>query len=81
VKKCQPRALTPYLDDELGPDARQQVEDHLRGCPACGALLDEVSSARERVHGMGRAIVPNTVLMPALEAFRSRAGIGTTPRV
>jgi hypothetical protein len=75
MKKCQPRALTPYLDDELTPDAREQVAEHLRGCPSCGALLDEVTSARERVHGMGRAVIPNTVLMPALEALRDRAGI------
>jgi len=68
--------LTPFLDDEIAPDARQQMEEHLRGCPACGALLDEVASARVRVHAMGRAIVPDTVLMPALEAFRDSAGIG-----
>ena len=68
--------LTPYLDDELAADARHQVEEHLQGCASCGALLDEVMSARERVHSMGRSIVPNTVLMPALEAFRDRAGIG-----
>ncbi|MFN2463487.1 MAG: zf-HC2 domain-containing protein [Candidatus Dormibacteria bacterium] len=76
MKKCQPRSLTPYLDGELTAETRQRVEEHLQGCPACGALLDEVTSARERVEGMGRAVVPNTVLMPALEAFRERSGIG-----
>ncbi|MFN2465543.1 MAG: zf-HC2 domain-containing protein [Candidatus Dormibacteria bacterium] len=76
MKKCQPRVLTPYLDGELPADSRDQVEEHLRSCAACGALLDEVTSARERVHTMGRAMIPNTVLMPALEAFRERAGIG-----
>ncbi|MDQ6747337.1 MAG: zf-HC2 domain-containing protein, partial [Candidatus Dormibacteraeota bacterium] len=81
MKKCQPRALTPYVDGELADDARAQVEEHLRGCAPCGALLEEVTSARERVHGMGRAVIPNTVLMPALEAFRERAGIGEASRL
>jgi hypothetical protein len=81
VKKCLPKALTPYIDGELAPDAREQIEEHLRGCPSCGALLDEVTSARERVRGMGRAVIPNTVLMPALEAFRDRAGIGQAARL
>ncbi|MEA2684434.1 MAG: hypothetical protein QOK05_2762 [Chloroflexota bacterium] len=81
AKKCQPKALTPYLDDELAADARQQIEEHLRGCAACGALLDEVTSARERVRGMGRALIPGTTLMPALAVFRERAGIGEASRV
>ena len=27
--------LSDYLDDELGREARRQVEDHLRGCEGC----------------------------------------------
>lgn len=81
IKKCQPKALTPYLDGELTPETREQVEEHLRSCAACGALLDEVTSARERVHGMGRSLIPATTLMPALEFFRERAGIGDARRL
>ena len=76
MKKCQTRVLTPYLDGELSEDSRSQVEEHLRSCATCGAVLDEVTSARERVRDMGRAIIPDTILMPALEVFRERGGIG-----
>lgn len=78
MNKCQPKALTPYLDGELAPESRQQVEEHLRSCAPCGALLDEVTSARERVRGMGRSLIPGTTLMPAMAVFGERSGIGET---
>jgi hypothetical protein len=81
IKKCQPKELTPYLDGELAAETREQVEEHLRSCAACGALLDEATSARERVRGMGRSLIPATTLMPALEHFRERAGIGAVRRL
>jgi hypothetical protein len=77
VKRCQPRLLTPYLDGELGKDIQAQVEEHLRACPSCGALLDEVSIASQRIRGMGRSTVPGATLQRAALVFGERARLDT----
>jgi len=45
--------LSDYLDDELGPDARSAVEEHLRGCDGCarfgGELRETVRALREHL--------------------------------
>ena len=33
--------LSDYLDDELGPDVRGTVEEHLRGCDGCARFGGE----------------------------------------
>jgi anti-sigma factor (TIGR02949 family) len=44
--------LSDYLDDDLAPDGRAQVEAHLRGCDRClrfggaiGAMVDALRRA------------------------------------
>ena len=54
--------LSAYLDDELAPAARREVETHLARCPECRAELDEVAAARRAirilpVHGAPRPLV------------------------
>jgi hypothetical protein len=73
VTRCQPLILTPYFDNELADDARSQVEEHLRSCPTCGAILDEVSVAAQRVQDLGRASIPHTELVGAATTFSERA--------
>jgi anti-sigma factor RsiW len=34
--------LSAYLDGELGPAERRQVEEHLAGCPKCAAALEDL---------------------------------------
>jgi Putative zinc-finger len=75
VKKCQPRALTPFLDRELSDDLQQEISEHLQSCPTCGTLLDELSLASEQVRSMGRAEIPRSALQPALEVLTHRAGL------
>ena len=41
--------LSAYLDDELAPAARHEVEAHLAGCPPCRAELDDVAAARRAI--------------------------------
>jgi anti-sigma factor RsiW len=54
--------LSAYLDDELAPAARREVEAHLTGCADCRTELDEVAAARRAirvlpVHGAPRPLV------------------------
>jgi anti-sigma factor RsiW len=44
--------LSAYLDDELAPAARREVEAHLAACPACRAELEEVAAARRAIRIM-----------------------------
>jgi len=39
--------LSPYLDGELSPNGRAEVEAHLAACPECSALLVRLRSAVE----------------------------------
>ena len=34
------REISNYLDDEVAPDLRAAMDEHLRGCQNCSALLD-----------------------------------------
>ena len=37
--------LSPYLEDELSPEDRQTVENHLSSCPECSELLSLMREA------------------------------------
>lgn len=63
--------LSAYLDDELAPAARGEVEAHLARCAECRAELDDVAAARRAirilpVHGAPRPLFQ----MPARAAGR-----------
>jgi anti-sigma factor RsiW len=54
--------LSAYLDDELAPAARREVESHLTRCGECRVELDDVAAARRAirilpVHGAPRPLV------------------------
>ena len=40
--------LSEYLDNELTPGERQQLETHIAGCPACRETLDELKAVVAR---------------------------------
>jgi Putative zinc-finger len=44
--------LSAYLDGELSPAERDQVDTHLASCPACRADLDEERDVRAAVRGL-----------------------------
>jgi anti-sigma factor RsiW len=39
--------LTAYLDNEVTPEERQEIEAHLAGCPRCRKELEELKSAQK----------------------------------
>jgi hypothetical protein len=34
------RELSNYIDDDIDPNLRSEIENHLRGCRRCSAVLD-----------------------------------------
>lgn len=41
--------LSPYLDGELDPETRSNIQDHLSTCPDCSLRLEEFRSIDKRV--------------------------------
>ena len=44
--------LSEYLDDELPPGERSALEEHLRHCAACGAVLADLKRIVTRARGL-----------------------------
>jgi anti-sigma factor (TIGR02949 family) len=70
----------PYLDQELSPDVRADVERHLAACPGCeehfgfdGAVLRFV---RQRAP---RTLIPSDLQKRLLEPFRGRPAPERSP--
>src|SRR6478672_1878636 len=74
--------LSEYLDDELAPDERRQLEAHLAQCRECAGTLDQLRTVVARA-GVLQPTRPSNDLWPGIEArltsrrqalaFRARA--------
>lgn len=42
--------LADFIDQELSPDERQLVEDHLRDCPVCADLAESYRNVIDLAH-------------------------------
>jgi hypothetical protein len=69
--------LSEYLDGELTPAARADVEAHLRGCPACREVLAELQAVIRRAGSLPDP-PPSSNLWPGIEA-RIAAGARVVP--
>ena len=52
--------LSAYLDNELTPSRRKQIEAHLHSCDACSDMLSAFQKNRQRVSNIARP-VPSTL--------------------
>jgi hypothetical protein len=59
--------LSEYLDDELPPGERSQLEAHLRQCAACGAVLADLKRIVARASGLEDQ-APDHDLWPGIAA-------------
>ncbi len=53
--------LSAYLDGEAPPSERAAIEAHVRDCPACRALLDELSQAQGALASLPKLKAPATL--------------------
>jgi predicted anti-sigma-YlaC factor YlaD len=69
--------LSDYLDDELTAGERLELEDHLRGCASCAAVLEDLRAVVARADGCAREWAPASDLWegirPRLQPRRRRA--------
>lgn len=55
--------ISAYLDEELEPEHRQAIEEHLAACPTCPPLYASLVGVRE---AMGRLRDPDSVVPPKI---------------
>ena len=67
--------LSEYLDDELTPDERAAVEEHLRHCVACGAVLADL----KRIAVRARALEDRPPARDLWPAIAARIGASPPP--
>ena len=72
------RELTPFLRGELGPRDHARVAEHVDGCPACRATLDDF---RQLLGAFERSMAPpGEVAWPRYRAeLRARLAARATP--
>ena len=51
--------LSAYLDGELGPEARREMEEHLCGCPPCVEFLESLKRTVDVCHDFQRDAKPS----------------------
>jgi len=70
--------LSAYVDDELTPEQRREVESHLDGCETCRAEYETHLAAWELAGDMRTEAAPDD-LWKAVEAELHQQGLQTTP--
>jgi len=62
--------ISSYIDDQLGPDEKEAFSFHIRSCPGCREVLEEVQAVHELFASAGRFSAPygfTTRVMASLE--------------
>jgi predicted anti-sigma-YlaC factor YlaD len=65
------KLISSYIDDQLGPDEKNDFVSHIRNCPGCRKALEEVQTVHELFTSAERFSVPygfTTRVMANLEA-------------
>ena len=68
--------LSPFVDDELGPDQEKIVISHIQECPACQKALEETKSIHQLFDPAERFEAPYgfaTRVMARIEENEKRA--------
>jgi hypothetical protein len=72
--------LSEYLDEDLDPAERAEIDAHLAGCRECAATLDELREVVTRAAAMP-AVPPTADLWPGVEARLTHGVVAPfTPR-
>lgn len=74
----RPELLSPYLDDELDADTRQEVERHLATCLGCREMLRDLNAIVAAAPDFGGA-PPGRDLWPEIAAGIDRSREATLP--
>ena len=70
------KMISPFVDDELGPDEAKIFISHIQGCPACQEALEETKSIHQLFGSVERFEAPYgfaTRVMARIEKNEKRA--------
>jgi anti-sigma factor RsiW len=70
--------LSSYLDDQLPPDERRPVQEHLSACASCRAVADELEGVRRQARALG-PIEPPRDLWPDIQGRLGDAEVVPLP--
>ena len=62
--------VTEYLDGAMDPRRRARFEEHLAGCDACTAYMEQFRTTVSVVGRLDTGDVPEPVMADLLSAFR-----------
>jgi anti-sigma factor RsiW len=72
--------LHEYLDGELNPTGRHELESHLAGCPACRTRLDELSRLFSLLEAVPELTLSADLSRPILATIRPESNWLAWPR-
>ena len=61
--------VSDYLDDELAPDFRAAVEDHLAVCPGCLEYLSQMRTTVGSLRDIDTEDLPSSMVSQLVSAF------------
>lgn len=63
--------LSEYLDEELPPEACEQIRDHIQGCAPCVEFVNSLKRSIELVHGFQAGEHPAPLPPPARDELKA----------
>jgi anti-sigma factor RsiW len=66
------KELNDYLDEQVDPAMRQELERHISECPNCWVIMDTSKKTIQVYKGMEPQAVPDNVQQKLLAAVQKR---------
>lgn len=66
------KELNDYLDEQVDPAMRQELERHINECPNCWVIMDTSKKTIQVYKGMEPQAVPDNVQQKLLAAVQKR---------
>lgn len=73
VQHLSTEHLSAYLDGQVTPEERQQVESHLRTCPQCAGELESLRHTVSLLHQVRQVAVPRPLTLREMDVRPARA--------
>jgi len=77
ARPIEPEELADYWFGELGAPDEERVEEHLLGCGACSARLQQLAALEEGVRQLARIGAVEVAITPAFLRAAARDGLRT----
>ena len=66
--------LSEYLDEDVEPGLRQELEAHMAQCPNCWVMVDTTKKTLEIYKGLEAEPLPDDLKSRLMEAIHAKTG-------